>query len=598
MATSVGVRRLIRTGVVLIAAAGLSACEAREPRRPNVLLVSIDTLRRDHVSVYGYERPTTPRIDALAGEGTLFLNALSTSNWTLPSHMSLMTGLPPSLHGVEDDGSRLSGQVTTLAQALRQQGYATGGVTSHVYLGKQYGFARGFDHYETHVDQRAESATDHAIGWLESVDEGSFFLFVHYFDPHTDYDPPEPFAERFGATDRELGRIDTLKYHWNPDEPFPEEKLPALLRLYDGEIAYTDHHIGRLLDWLDERGRLDETIVAVVSDHGEDFGDHGTIGHGMHLHGEVTRVPMVIRYPAAVETSRRRDLATLFDLPVTLLRLAGLDVPEQFELRGVDLGGDRETADGDREKASGDRVAIVESTRWGPKRFAVRHGDRSLMTVGSFRPIIVDDREGGSELAGFGPIPTGPALFDLAADPGESNDLLAAADPPEGVARLGAELTRYLDSSVRGVRMTCTANAGAGGYRVEVRSDASFVDEPFCLDAAAGFSLTGLESSFNPRGLAAYGFDVELGPDPVTIFLPVAAESLGLTVRMESGAGPPHVAEAVLPDVGISATVPFVADGAPRCTLEVPDPAMAPSDESSELSDEDLERLRSLGYVG
>jgi arylsulfatase A-like enzyme len=571
-------------------ALALFACVPRPPAPPpDILLISIDTLRRDHLSAYGYQRETSPRIDALAADGALFLNAVSTSNWTLPAHMSLMTGLPPSLHGVEDDGSRLPDTTLTLAQALRRAGYATGGVTSHLYVAEQFGFARGFDHFETRVDQRAESATDSAIRWLESVGKGPVFLFVHYFDPHTDYDPPEPFASRFGPADRALGDIDRLKYHWNPQEPFPADRIPELLRLYDGEIAYTDHHVGRLADWLAERGRLDDTIVAIVSDHGEDFGEHGTFGHGMHLHGEVTRVPLILRYPPRVAAGERRDLAVLYDLPATLLRLAGLAVPGQLELRAADLGTSREGA--------ADRTAILESTRWGPKRFGVRQAQKVLLTRGTFSPIIVDDRERGSSLVRFGPIAIEPAIFDLTADAGERDNLLGGEGDRE-VAELTTPLVGYLESSERAARLSCVGGDAAGRYGVTLRVDGGLVDEPFCLDAAAAFALRGMESTFNPRGLAAVELDLSLEKaEAVTVFLPLGEDAGGLAVRLIAEGASPIEATVDVPAPGTAVDLPFPGSPGPSCVLSIPDLSLE-TGEAPDLSEEDLERLRALGYVG
>ncbi len=583
-------RHFARMTVSLLVALAVSACaDPAEP--PSIVLISIDTLRRDHVSAYGYERSTTPRIDAFAAEGALFLNAVSTSNWTLPSHMSLMTGLPPSLHRVEDDGNRLPATLRTLAETLRENEYATAGFTSHVFLGEQFGFARGFDHYSTQWNKRAENVTNQAIAWLEKTGRDPFFLFVHYFDPHWNYDPPEPFASRFGPADSRYGDIEYLKRYLNPADPLPTEVIGDVLRLYDGEIAYTDHHVGRLLDWLRERGRLDRTIIAIVSDHGEEFGDHGGFGHGTHLHGEVTRVPFVLRYPERVEAGKQNQLAALSDVPLTLLRLAGLSVPDQFRLRGVDLS----TSISEEQ----DRITLLESTRWGPKRFAVLGSTHKLMTAGSYSPVFAVETNGRRVLKKIGPYVLEPALYDVASDPAERENL-ASRTPRSAVgAELELALAEFFDWNLQAVKMTFAGSGPVTDYTVHLRPDGGFVDEPFCVDAQAAFALLNLDSTVTARALGSteVHLTLRLASDPVTLYLPLDALSRELFVHVRRDGGSTHEATVALPAAGASAVVPFAGSDAPQCVVERTVPTLDASLEAVDLGEEDLERLRSLGYV-
>ncbi len=574
----------------LCVALAVSACaDPAEP--PSIVLISIDTLRRDHVSAYGYQRSTTPRIDALAAEGALFLNAVSTSNWTLPSHMSLMTGLPPSLHRVEDDGSRLPAALRTLAETLDENEYATAGFTSHVFLGEQFGFARGFEHYSTQWNHRAENVTDQAIDWLEKTGRDPCFLFVHYFDPHWNYDPPEPFASRFGLADSRYGDIEYLKRHLDPADPLPAEVLDDVLRLYDGEIAYTDHHVGRLLDWLRERGRLDRTIIAIVSDHGEEFSDHGGFGHGTHLHGEVTRVPFVLRYPERVEAGKRSELATLSDVPLTLLRLAGLSVPDQFRLRAVDLS----TPTSEKP----DRITFLESTRWGPKRFAALGSTHKLMTPGSYSPVFPIERKGRKELKRLGPYALEPALYDIASDLAERENLASRTPRSAAGAELELGLAEYFDGNLQAVKMTFTGSGPAADYTVQLRPDGGFLDEPFCVDAQAAFALLDLGSTETAEALSSteVNLTVRWASDPVTLYVPLDAQSHELFVQVGRNGGSTHEATVALPEAGESAVVPFVGSDAPQCVVERIVPRLDASFEAVDLGEEDLERLRSLGYV-
>jgi arylsulfatase A-like enzyme len=594
-ATEAGPRpRSRRRARFLPSLAALVAACAPSAEPPSILLISIDTLRSDHVSAYGYERATTPRIDELAAEGALYLNAVSTSNWTLPSHMSLMTGLSPSLHRVEDEGSRLPATLRTLGEVLHESGYATAGITSHVFLGEAFGFARGFDHYGTQWNQLAERVTDRAIDWLDEHDGGPSFVFLHYFDPHWSYDAPEPFASRFGPADASYGDIDYLKHHFDPAAPLPAEALDDILRLYDAEIAYTDHHIGRLFDWLRERGRLDRTIVAIVADHGEEFLDHGGFGHGTHLHGEVTRVPFVLRYPPGIAPGRRERLATLADVPHTLLRLAGLPVPEQFRLRGVDL--EAAPAEG------AERLAIMESTRWGPKRFAVQGSALKLLTAGSYSPAIPDEEDGRKVLRRFGPCPLEEALYDVASDPAERENLLARA--PRGAAGEALEraLTSFLERVPEVVKLTLEGGDAAGGYSVRLRPDAGLVDEPFCPDprvvyAAPGSAPAETDGTDGGPLPPEASLTVLAGAEPVTLYLPLDERSRELFVHVARDGGEAYEATVALPAAGESAVVPFAGDGAPRCVVARAIPELEASFEALDLAEEDLEHLRALGYV-
>ena len=204
---------------VALASLFVAACGTGETR-PSILLISIDTLRRDHVGTYGHPRPTTPVLDALASEGAAFENAVSTSNWTLPAHMSMWTGLSPSAHQVEDDRDGLAPEVLTFVETLRENGYATAGFASHAYLEARYGFSRGFDRYAVGIDQRAETVSRQAVAWLDSEPE-PFFLFLHYFDPHWDYRPPIGFDTRFGARRPGAGRFRTLAPFFDPEHSMP-----------------------------------------------------------------------------------------------------------------------------------------------------------------------------------------------------------------------------------------------------------------------------------------------------------------------------------------------------------------------------------------
>ena len=302
----VGPRRPARLFLLLVLFAA-AACRRKEETRPNLILILVDTLRFDHLHANGYPRETSPSLDALARRGVLFEQAITAAPWTLPSSMSLLTGRLPSAHHVENYRMKLSPSIPTLAEVLKSAGYATSAVVSHIYVGRPFGFERGFDRFEDFgiskdyrfeagLEPKAERVTERALEEVRSVKGRPFFLFVHYFDPHWDYDPPPPFDTRFtgpyaGAL---TGKYKSFSEFALPDRPLPAADVQHLVDLYDGEIAYTDSQIGRLLEGLDQDGVAGRSVVVVVSDHGEEFKEHGSLGHGRNLYDEVTRVPLIV----------------------------------------------------------------------------------------------------------------------------------------------------------------------------------------------------------------------------------------------------------------------------------------------------------------
>ncbi|HET8644558.1 MAG TPA: sulfatase, partial [Vicinamibacteria bacterium] len=266
-------------------------------RARGIVLVSIDTLRRDHVGAYGYGRPTTPRLDALAAGGLVLDDAVSSSSWTLPAHLTLLTGVDPGAHGGVDMHHGFNRRTSSLPDLLRAQGYATRAVTSHLYVSSVYGLDHGFEHLDFHQDRKAADVADRAIDLIDRVGDRPFFLFLHFYDPHWHYDPPPETLRLF-----ETGYAGTLSGNWRDFSTRTRENLaPAdlahLLALYDGEIRYTDDQLGRVLDHLKARGLDKTTLVAVTSDHGEEFLEHGSWEHQKTLYEEVVRVPLLLAGP-------------------------------------------------------------------------------------------------------------------------------------------------------------------------------------------------------------------------------------------------------------------------------------------------------------
>jgi arylsulfatase A-like enzyme len=319
-------------------------------RRPDIVLVSIDSLRPDHLGCYGYRNPTSPTIDRLAREGVRCETAVSTTSWTLPAHAAMLTGLFDSAHGVVDNGMRLPDAVRTLAEVLHDSGWRTAGFFGGPYLDPSYGFGRGFDRYESCMSPTAESSrldvtgprtVEAATRWLDAEmdqpEAGPIFLFLHLWDVHYDYRPPPGYAERFDPD--YAGSLDASDL---PDNPAIEPRMSPrdfahLVALYDGEIRFTDENLGRILAGIERRGRLKDALVIVTADHGEEFFEHGGKGHQKTLFDEVVRVPMVLRWPGHLTAGRVvKDPVRIVDLMPTILALAG--VAERPSMQGRDIG--------------------------------------------------------------------------------------------------------------------------------------------------------------------------------------------------------------------------------------------------------------------
>ena len=339
----------------LLLVLALSGC-SQSPRRPSVLLISIDTLRADHLSCYGYARPTSPRIDVLASEGVLFESHISSSSWTLPAHTALFTGVSDSVHGnLEALGTALSPRFVTLAEVFRSAGYATAGFYAGPYLHEAFGLSQGFDHYEGcgqgilglasaeverwAMDPDVMAASHQGVtnpdvyaasrAWLETHRDEPFFCFVHLWDVHFDFTPPPPYDTLFDP-DYD-GTITGERFFFNRAArtgKLDERDEQHLIALYDGEIRWTDDTVGDLLDDLADWGIAEDTIVALTSDHGTEFWDHGGIAHRTTLYDELVHVPLVLRYPRALPSGRRVAAQTrLVDVAPTLCELAGLRPP-------------------------------------------------------------------------------------------------------------------------------------------------------------------------------------------------------------------------------------------------------------------------------
>ncbi len=314
---------LTLTGAALLAAAGYAVHPDAGPTLgaeagiENVLIVTLDTTRADRIGCYGYEKASTPNLDAMAERGVLAENCITVAPITLPSHASILTGLYPFHHGARNNGThRLPEEVPTLAETLSSAGFATGAVTSAFVLDSRFGLDQGFDTYDDDLanaeeaplfmfrETKALDTAKRANRWLEERGDERWFLWMHLFDPHANYEPPEPFASRC-------------------EDP------------YDGEIAYADAGIGEVLETLRKRGELDKTLVIVTADHGESLGEHGESTHSIFLHDATTRVPLILMHPSLVQGKRIEEVVSSVDIVPTVLELLDVGQPAPVDGRSV-----------------------------------------------------------------------------------------------------------------------------------------------------------------------------------------------------------------------------------------------------------------------
>ena len=356
------------------------------------MLISIDTLRADHLPAWGYAAVATPAIDRLRADSILVRNTWAPAPLTLPSHLTMLTGLLPPEHGVRANAgfTFASGAHPSLPTLLKARGYATGAAVSSYVLRADAGLAAAFDFYEDGIDppagggfaeyqRRGDVTAALAQEWIDAHADGPLFFFLHLYEPHVPYDPPEPFRSRYGAS-------------------------------YDGEIAAADAIVGRFLDHLRQRGLYDRALVVLTSDHGEGLGDHGEDQHSILLYTEALRVPLMVKLPQGRRKGETiEEPAQLADIVPTVAGLLGLDIPALPGRSLLDLGG------------AGDRHLYAETLY---PRLALGWSELRSLVAGRWHLIQGPRAE----------------LYDVSRDPRETHDL--AATEPDAAARLRAALER------------------------------------------------------------------------------------------------------------------------------------------------------------
>lgn len=348
--------------------------------QPNVILISIDTLRQDGVGAYGSTTSTTPAINAVAEGGAIFENAYSHSPWTLPSHAALFTGLTPTHLGIRKVEDRLGKKALLLSEVLNNYGYSTGAVTSYVLVSQAYGFSQGFDDFNYSRDYNADMIVSLASKYINSHKKKKFFLFLHFYDPHWPYHPKLDIAKKFytGSPTRELAQFhNTMDYYdWAVKAlKGPEEFVKFSKSMYEAEINYVDQALGRLFSNLVNAGMINRTVILITSDHGEEFKEHGLMGHGLTLYDEVLKVPFIVRYPAQIPKNTSIDMRVqLTDLFPTILSMLGIENPVKF-LDAKDL-----TSELIINESTTQHSFIAETAMSGEPRFAVIEENTKYIT--------------------------------------------------------------------------------------------------------------------------------------------------------------------------------------------------------------------------
>lgn len=426
------------------------------PQARNVVVLLIDTLRADALTTYAETRVRSPQMDRFAREGTVFERCVAPANWTKPSCASVLTGLHPPSHRALSEAAAISSSTQLVSQHFQQGGFQTAAFIANGYMAAEFGFNRGWNHYRNYIRERqpteAENVFGEALAWMEQNREQRKFVYIQTIDPHVPYDPPDEDLRLYDANAYE-GPV-SPRSTGNLLEDFKRERVSLsgrdrnrLRALYDGEVTYHDRHFGRFLDRLGELNMLDDTLIIATADHGEEFFEHDSVGHGHSLYEELLHVPLVMRMPGLVPGGERSgQVVALTDVTPTALDAAGINIPDSVEGR-----------------------SLVPDLRGRPAPL-ISAGFASKWDTGNNRETSWSARVGDWKLRMRGPAVS--YLYNLAEDPGEQRDFdeenplaLRAARIALGQF-LGAPNKRnWLASAVGGV------SVGSGGAPAEEEAE-------------------------------------------------------------------------------------------------------------------------------
>ena len=348
-----------------------------EPERPNVIVYLVDTLRADRVGPYRSGKSITPEIDAFAQEATVFENTVAQAPWTKPSVTSIFTGLGPLVHGMRLLHDKLPGEAVTVTELLHAAGYQTAGFSTNWHIRNETGLDQGFTFFDFSPDEAASNLLNQRVlRWLDAKAKAPFFHYVHALDPHAPYTPPPDWRKQFAPDIRpEAGYDYDMKQIYKARGKERRRRMAEIPPLYDAEVAFNDHSFGAFLDALRERGLYEKSLIVFVSDHGEEFDEHGDFGHANNLFNETLNVPLIVKWPGQRRGQRVRSLAQHVDLFPTLLRSAGLQVPKG--LPGTDLA--QVAASGEDPQALSGRQVVSHLSHRGREGLSVVHAGWKLV---------------------------------------------------------------------------------------------------------------------------------------------------------------------------------------------------------------------------
>jgi choline-sulfatase len=579
--------------VIILALAGsvalaiLWSC-SRTPVRPDIVLIIVDALRPDYLGCYGYDRPTSPRIDALARESIVFDAAVAQAPWTKPSFSSILTSLYPFQHGVIDWESVMPDSVATLPEVLRASGYATMGIINMLAITDEYKVTKGIDKLSSAPKhQRDAAAVTNLAEEFISASERPFFILIHYHDTHYPYKAAAEYVDQvLRPGDRHPSAGDVVKPSGTDEVP-PESAIARQKLLYSACVRQSDAGIGKLLDWLDGRGLRKNAVVVITADHGEEFWEHGKRAHASDVYDSQLRIPLIISYPAKYKHPRRvSSQVSHVDLMPTLVELTGArDTGWREGTSLTALMEGREPASAKKTLPAGMTLSELDMSR-GPVLKCVRTSEWKLILE---------------------PPSTVVQLYDLQDDPGETNDLW----------RSGGRMADSLLSVIMKI-----PGSSIGGWRLAMTGRGAEADLGLDVKLGRGARLAGVRSASTPGnvslGVAGDSSSFRLGGRPDVMYLvlfdvvPDDAEvSVGAVARGEDA--PAEVCVGGSTRKSLPASLVLTRDAA----LGLPDTFIesraageaglyvwwSPGGEVREagrhigLSPEEIKRLRALGYV-
>ena len=433
-----------------------------QPRIPgearNAVVLTIDTLRASKLRPYNRQsRVRTPALDAFSADATVFENAQAPENWTKPSVASILTSLTPMTHGTKEDASSLPQAALTLGEVYSGAEFDTAAFLANGYVSDRFGFDQGWDHYTNYIREErsteAETVFGEAARWIEQHKDKRFFVYIQTIDPHVPYDPPNEFLEMYDDSPSAYsGQVSNRRTGILLGEAkggritFTQADQRRLEALHDAEISYHDRYFGRFIERLKELGLYEDMIFVVTSDHGEEFNEHGSWGHGHSIFQELLHVPLVVRWPAAESSGDRvPETVSTTDIGPTILEATGLEIPEPFEGRSL-LGFMREQA------PAGPAVAFSDFLE-----------DRRVIRAGRHKLVVRGNHTW--------------TMFDLESDPGELRELDRDSVDPIALRYTRIHLGQFLGAADRGAWLRGSASGGSGSALPAANSQ---IDSELC----------------------------------------------------------------------------------------------------------------------